>query len=370
MRTVRLRVTLREVVPRVLRVIDVPDTSTLPELHNLMQAAVGWTDSHLHQFDAGDIRYGVPHEEWDDDQKDEATARLRDLPERFVYVYDFGDAWTHDVEVLGPGADRSGCVYGEGSCPPEDCGGPRGYAELLAVLADPGNDQHEQMRNWAGELAPFDQADTDLLVRRTVGAVPPSVRLILDLLADGATLTPGGRLPRVVVRQVQQHRPQWHPTERPASLEDDLPPLAALHDLMRHTGLLRMAKGVLRPSRAAANELEVVRRLRSWFPPDEFTSLLASDVVAMLAAAGPLPATDLAGRLQPHYDRWMYDGRPLAQQDVLISVSRLAPILQGLDHVHIDRSVWSAGPAALTLLSRATALARIWTSGRHKLSAT
>jgi hypothetical protein len=138
MRTVRLRVTLREVVPRVLRVIDVPDTSTLPELHNLMQAAVGWTDSHLHQFDAGDIRYGVPHEEWDDDQKDEATARLRDLPERFVYVYDFGDAWTHDVEVLGPGADRSGCVYGEGSCPPEDCGGPRGYAELLRSSPIPG----------------------------------------------------------------------------------------------------------------------------------------------------------------------------------------------------------------------------------------
>ena len=130
MRTIRLRVTLREVAPRVLRVVDVPASSTLPELHDLLQVAVGWTDSHLHQFVAGGIRYGVPHEEWPDDQVDEAGVRLRGLPERFVYLYDFGDGWTHDVELLGPGADQPGCVYGEGTCPPEDCGGPPGYAEL------------------------------------------------------------------------------------------------------------------------------------------------------------------------------------------------------------------------------------------------
>ena len=106
-------VTLREVAPRVLRVVDVPASSTLPELHELLQVAVGWTDSHLHQFVAGDIRYGVAHEEWLDDQVDEAGARLRGLPERFVYLYDFGDGWTHDVELLGPGADQPGCVYGE-----------------------------------------------------------------------------------------------------------------------------------------------------------------------------------------------------------------------------------------------------------------
>jgi len=66
-----------------------------------------------------------------------------------------------------------------------------------------------------------------------------------------------------VVRQVQQQRPQWDPLGRPASLEDDLPPLAALHDVMRYVGLLRLANGVLRPTRAAANEREVVRRLLS-----------------------------------------------------------------------------------------------------------
>ena len=60
MKTTRLRVTLLEVRPAVFRVIDVPAVSTLPELHELLQAAVGWTDSHLHQFVTGEARYGVP----------------------------------------------------------------------------------------------------------------------------------------------------------------------------------------------------------------------------------------------------------------------------------------------------------------------
>lgn len=365
MRTLRLRVTLREVVPRVLRVIDVPAASTVPELHDLLQVAIGWTDSHLHQFDTGDARYGVPDAEWPDGLVDEAGVRLRDLPERFVYLYDFGDGWTHDVELLGPGGDRPGCVYGEGTCPPEDCGGPPGYEELRAVLDDPASDDHQRMRDWAGELPPFDQAGTDLLVRHTAGEVPGSVRLMLDLLADGVRLTPGGRLPRVVVRQVQEQRPHWHPFERPASREEDLPPLAALHDLMRAVGLLRLANGVLRPTRAASDDLGVVRRLRSWFSDDEFTSLLTGDVVAMLVAAGPLTGEELAARVHPLCGGWSRNGVPLTPHDVRMSISSLACPLQGLDQVEASWPVWRAGPSALTLLSRATALAQIWTVGRH-----
>jgi len=101
----------------------------------------------MRQFDACGIHYGVPHEEWPDNQVDEARVALRGLPERFVYLYDFGDGWTHDVEILGPGGDQPGCVYGEGTCPPEDCGGPSGYAELLAVLADPESDGCETSRS-------------------------------------------------------------------------------------------------------------------------------------------------------------------------------------------------------------------------------
>jgi hypothetical protein len=159
-----------------------------------------------------------------------------------------------------------GCVYGEGRSP-EDVGGPDGYAELLAVLADPDDDQHEQMRGWAGEPTDFDQSSTDELIRRTVGLVPPSVRLVLELAAGGVKLTPAGRLPRVFVRAVQAHRPNWAWDDRPAMREEDLLPVSALHDLLRQVGLLRLRHGVLAPTRAATDELQIIRRLRSYFPP-------------------------------------------------------------------------------------------------------
>ncbi|HEV2369241.1 MAG TPA: hypothetical protein VGR90_05165, partial [Acidimicrobiales bacterium] len=78
------------------------------------------------------------------------------------------------------------------------------------------------------------------------------------------------------MRQVQEHYPSWQLTDRPASLEEDLPPLAALHDLLRQVGLLRLRRGVLGATRVAADDVEVVRRLRSWFGPDDsFTAVLA-----------------------------------------------------------------------------------------------
>jgi hypothetical protein len=78
-----------------------------------------------------------------------------------------------------------------------------------------------------------------------------------------------------------------------------------------------------------------VRRLAAWFPPEEFTSLLASDVVAMLAAAGPLSGEEPAGRLHPLYDGWSRNGWPLTQQDVRMSISRIAAVPQGLDQVQV-----------------------------------
>ena len=136
-------------------------------------------------------------------------------------------------------------------------------------MADPDQPEHEEFRTWAGSWNDgFDLDATDLLVRQTVGAVPAPVRLVLGLAADGVKLTPGGRLPRAFVREVQGLYPSWNLSERPASIEEDLPPLAALHDLLRHVGLLRLHKGTLGPTRAAVDDLEVIRRLRSWFSPE------------------------------------------------------------------------------------------------------
>lgn len=362
-RTTRLKIALRDVTPPVVRVVDVPSGATLPELHDLLQAAVGWTDSHLHQFVAGETRYGVPDEDDWDDQQDEAGVRLQDLPDRFTYLYDFGDGWKHDVEVLGRGGEEPGCRYGEGRCPPEDCGGPHGYAELLEALADPSHPEHEDMRRWAGPLSDFDQADTDRLVRQTVGTVPDSVRLVLDLTAEGVKLTPGGRLPRVFVRQVQEQRPHWHLLGRPAQVEEDLLPLAALHGVLRDAGLLRLSKGTLRPTRAAGDDLEVVRRLRSWFQADPYGSWLASVAVADLAANGPRRMDALAAVVRERMGRgWVSDGRPLTEADVRATISRFTPVFRGLDLVDVEWPMLRAGSSARTLIPRVTALAHLWST--------
>ena len=364
MKTSRLEVKMSEVQPTVVRVLDVPAVVLLPELHDLLQAAIGWTDSHLHQFVAGDVSYGMPDLDGPDDERDESAVALRTLPNRFIYLYDFGDGWEHEVVVVGPGGDWPGVVAGEGACPPEDVGGPHGYAEFRRVMADPDQREHEEFRTWAGNWNDgFDLDATDLLVRQTVGAVPAPVRLVLGLAADGVRLTPRGRLPRAFVREVQGLYPSWNLSERPASIEEDLPPLAALHDLLRHVGLLRLHKGILGPTRAAVDDLEVIRRLRSWFSPDDgFVSILASDALANLVVDGPCRPDELAARLRPLLgDRWVTSqGQGLDAGRVRQELYGLQFILVGLDLIQSHKGTWTAGPSALWLLPRAAALAHMW----------
>ncbi len=368
MRTTRLHVTLREVAPAVVRVVDVPAAATLAEIHELLQSAIGWTDSHLHEFTTeahqDGPRYGPPDP--DLGTLNDTTAQLRDLPEKFVYLYDHGDGWTHDVRVLGVGADRPGCPYGEGTCPPEDSGGPHGHAELLAVLADPTHPDHTRMRDWAGPQHDFEQTTTDRLVEQTAGTVPAPVRLLLDLAHDGITPTARGRLPRAVVRQVQQHRPDWAWSEKPARIEDDLPPLAALHDLLRDTGLLRLNKGALRPIRAATDDLQVLRRLRGWFTGQSFTGTLTTLSVALLCAHGPTTADGLAARILPMLGPgWTSNGHPIAAGDIATSIHRLNSTWRGLDLIDRDRQLIVPGPSARELLPGATRLAHLWSSNDH-----
>jgi hypothetical protein len=360
MRTVRLRITLREVEPTVIREIDVPKDSTLPELHHLFQAALGWTDSHLHQFVAGSTAYGVPDPEGWMEHLDESEHRLKDLPARFVYLYDFGDGWEHDVENLGTGGEGPGCISGEGNCPPEDVGGPPGYQELLEILADPQHPEFAERRQWA-RIRTFNLARTDLLVRQTAGQVPESVRLVLSLMKDGVKLTPGGRLPRVFLREVQQARPNWAYSRRPVSIEEDMLVLSVLGDLLRQVGLLRLRNGRLSPTKAAEDDLQVVRRLRSWWKPDDFYQVVTLLTVATLAAQGPKTVSELAASALPAVGRWAVDGRPLVVGDVQRAIRSLGSVLEGLDLVEREEGTFSAGLSARTLLPDVTGLADLWT---------
>jgi hypothetical protein len=364
-RTTRLRVRLLDVEPQVVRVLDVPSAATLPELHDVLQAGMGWTDSHLHQFEAGQARYRIPDPDFaadDPDLRDERSATLRDLPETFGYLYDFGDSWHHDIENLGPGGPEPGCVDGQGACPPEDCGGWPGYEEFRDAIAEPTHPEHKHLTSWAGPWTDaFDREGIDALVRATVGQVPGSVRLLLGLLHGGVRLTPGGRLPRVVVRGVQAERPTWSMLDRPASIEEDLPPLAALHDLLRGAGLLRLAHGVLTPTKAAADDLQTIRRLRQVLEPDSFHDILIGVITALLATDGPATSADLAEAALPWLDRWAIGGHPVNTDDLRRQLRYTAPLMQALDLADLGTGMRSdtyrPGPSATTLLPRATALA-------------
>ncbi|WP_433803020.1 plasmid pRiA4b ORF-3 family protein [Actinomycetospora sp. CA-084318] len=351
-RTTRLRVSLRDVDPPVERVVDLPATSTLAEVHQVLQAAMGWVAVHLHEFEADGVRYQPDPE--DDDAVDEGGLRLRGLGARWTYLYDFGDGWMHDVEVLGAGGEP-GLVDGRGGCPLEDCGGTYGFERLQAILADPDHPEHGNAVAWVGgELPGFDLASRDLAVRPILGAVPESVRITLDALGSGTTLTPAGHLPRSVLHAVQEHRPSWAYDEKPVRMEQDLWPLAALREVLRECGLLRMRHGALVPTKAAADDLEIVRRLRSWFAPDDgFTAVLTSAALVRIVQDGPIDADELAERIHDDLGpRWQIEGRPMTPSDLRWTFGDLSSVLRGLDLIvdDEDHPRYLAGPGALWLL--------------------
>ena len=168
----RLKATIGNIRPPVWRRIEVPGNVSFAGLHDVLQTAFGWTDSHLHQFVVGRLRFGVPDPDdgdWGPPVRDERRARLQEIVDdgvkSFVYEYDFGDGWEHRILVektsaAEPGVAYPRCTAGRRACPPEDCGGPWGYAHLLEVLTDPDHPQHDETREWLGDE--FDPAAFDL----------------------------------------------------------------------------------------------------------------------------------------------------------------------------------------------------------------
>ena len=164
----QIKVTLRHVKPPVWRRLEVPADIRLGKLHEVLQIAMGWTDSHLHGFRKGHDSYGVPDPDFPGDFKNERNVRFDHLAaegETIVYDYDFGDNWEHDIKiekVVPPqkGVHYPRCTKGKGACPPEDCGGPWAYAELLSAIKNPKQEEHEELLEWVG--VDFDPACFDM----------------------------------------------------------------------------------------------------------------------------------------------------------------------------------------------------------------
>ena len=147
-----LRVTIEEISPPIWRAIRVPADAPLSVLHEALQIAVGWKNQHLHDFRIGHVRFGIPEMNEDAYYVDERAAPLGAvlrLGDEAVYSCDFGDGWKHRVAVErvdARGDPMLRCLDGARACPPEDCGGPFGYAHLLEVLANPGHEQHAELK--------------------------------------------------------------------------------------------------------------------------------------------------------------------------------------------------------------------------------
>lgn len=165
----QIKVVLLGTKPAVWRRLQVPCNASLGWLHAVLQVAMGWTNSHLHHFlviDAcyTDLRYSEDTGFDGEPDRDEAKATLARVAPvegaRFGYVYDFGDSWEHEITVekilpRQPAAAMTAlCLDGARACPPEDCGGIWGYAELLKTLKNPKHPEHKAMKEWLG--GPFD----------------------------------------------------------------------------------------------------------------------------------------------------------------------------------------------------------------------
>lgn len=179
--SVALRIELCDIEPLIWRRIVVPTSWPMSTLHNYVQWVMGWQDTHAHEFRVGDL---VIAPDWwikeisldreTESARDERRVKVGTVISEaatrdgeFEYLYDMGDDWRHRL-VLEADSDARAleldllplCTAGENACPPDDIGGPHGYARFLAALADPEDEEHSSMRSWVGGV--FDPRGFDL----------------------------------------------------------------------------------------------------------------------------------------------------------------------------------------------------------------
>jgi len=281
--TYRVKVELLDSSPPIWRRLDLRSDLMLPRLHLILQEAMGWTNSHLHEFIHSSSRQDRDAEHFGSmdypdagemGELDEADVRLDELAhsvgDKFLYWYDFGDSWWHRVtveKVLEHDDDDeipdATVVAGRRACPPEDCGGIWSYNEWIAGDADPDGWDPHTLEFWAGwDAEAFDLDDAQQRVAR-VAEMPATLReiqleeaeklqILLERIGDGVKLTAAGYLPPAMVEQLMVDT-GWHRQWIGKNNREDLTfPIWQLRDWARALGLVRKYKGELRPTRRGA----------------------------------------------------------------------------------------------------------------------
>ena len=156
----QIKISLKGIRPPIWRRLEVLNFTPLDELHDIIQAAMGWTNSHLHMFEIDGECYAPDPDPLDfdagEDEADTALSYALGGTTRFTYTYDFGDDWQHTIEIektlpVDDTVTYPRCLKGKRACPPEDCGGPWGYQHLLESLADPTHADHADLLDWLGD---------------------------------------------------------------------------------------------------------------------------------------------------------------------------------------------------------------------------
>jgi hypothetical protein len=156
----QLRIELLDVTPMIWRRVLVPGSIKLHRLHGVLLWTMGWAGGHLHEFVIGHDHYGEPDPYFNEPprlQADNRSTLASALGTRkdFLYLYDYGDGWEHRVSVeqilpADPALKLPQCLDGANACPPEDVGGPPGYADFLVAIGNPDHEEHAAMLEWCG----------------------------------------------------------------------------------------------------------------------------------------------------------------------------------------------------------------------------
>jgi hypothetical protein len=160
----QIKISLAESKPEIWRRVLVSGKTTLSKLHRIIQMLMLWEDYHLHEFTIEGIRYTVPDPEEMEPYKDEKRFHLYQAALKegmtFLYIYDFGDDWIHNItveKILDNDERFVGkplCIGGALSGPPEDCGGIYGYYETLKAAKNKRHPEYKLNKEWLGKFDP------------------------------------------------------------------------------------------------------------------------------------------------------------------------------------------------------------------------
>lgn len=173
----------------VWRAVEVSSDILLPDLHQVIQAAMGWWNEHLHQFMQNKIYYmskesveenmnfGMCNVDMVAYEQIHLFELLKRKNSHLEYEYDFGDSWKHTITLLERRSYAEGesrkpkLMTGENACPPEDCGGIWGYQDVVEATKHKRSERYKELKDWLGEdFDPyqFDKKETMLAIQNSL----------------------------------------------------------------------------------------------------------------------------------------------------------------------------------------------------------